>query len=95
MSLALVLGGGGVAGVAWETGFLLGVQDESPETVDRLLQPDVILGTSAGAIVGRSWSLLVVRKRRSFFGSALIRRLTICRAIWLLMPIACWLAERM
>ena len=52
MSLALVLGGGGVAGVAWETGLLLGVQDESPETADRLLQADVILGTSAGAIVG-------------------------------------------
>jgi NTE family protein len=39
MSRALVLGGGGVVGVAWETGYLLGVQDESPETVDRLLQP--------------------------------------------------------
>jgi NTE family protein len=52
MSLALVLGGGGVAGVAWETGLLLGVQDESPEAADRLLQADVILGTSAGAIVG-------------------------------------------
>jgi NTE family protein len=52
MNLALVLGGGGVAGVAWETGLLLGVQDESPEAADRLLQADVILGTSAGAIVG-------------------------------------------
>ena len=52
MSLALVLGGGGVAGAAWETALLLGVQDESPETADRLLQADVILGTSAGAIVG-------------------------------------------
>jgi hypothetical protein len=37
MNLALVLGGGGVAGVAWETGLLLGVQDESPEAADRLL----------------------------------------------------------
>jgi NTE family protein len=52
VSLALVLGGSGVAGVAWETGLLLGVQDESPEAADRLLQNDVILGTSAGAIVG-------------------------------------------
>ena len=52
MSLALVLGGSGVAGVAWETGLLLGVQDESPEAAGRLLQADVILGTSAGAIVG-------------------------------------------
>jgi NTE family protein len=38
MSLALVLGGSGVAGVAWETGLLLGVKDESPEAADRLLQ---------------------------------------------------------
>ena len=28
--LAVVLAGGGVAGIAWETGFLLGVQDEEP-----------------------------------------------------------------
>src|SRR6185312_9845073 len=52
MTLALVLGGGGVAGVAWETGLLLGIQDECPEAVDRLLNADVVLGTSAGAIVG-------------------------------------------
>jgi NTE family protein len=52
MSLALVLGGGGVAGVAWETGLLLGIQDEAPDAADRLLQADVVLGTSAGAMVG-------------------------------------------
>ncbi len=52
MSLALVLAGGGVAGIAWETGFLLGVQDESEETARRLLTADVLLGTSAGSAVG-------------------------------------------
>jgi NTE family protein len=52
MRLALVLAGGGVAGIAWETGFLLGVQDESPETAGRLTNADVLLGTSAGSAVG-------------------------------------------
>jgi NTE family protein len=52
VSLALVLGGGGFAGVAWETGLLLGIQDKSLATAERLLQADVILGTSAGALVG-------------------------------------------
>jgi NTE family protein len=51
MTLALVLAGGGVAGIAWETGFLLGVQDESLPTATRLLGADVLLGTSAGSTV--------------------------------------------
>jgi NTE family protein len=51
MTLALVLAGGGVAGIAWETGFLLGVQDESLPTASRLLDADVLLGTSAGSTV--------------------------------------------
>ena len=51
MTLALVLAGGGVAGIAWETGFLLGVEDESPLTASRLLGADVLLGTSAGSTV--------------------------------------------
>ena len=49
--LALVLAGGGVAGIAWETGFLLGVQDAQPAAADRLLDADVLLGTSAGSAV--------------------------------------------
>lgn len=48
---ALVLGGGGVAGIAWETGVLRGIADESPETVERLLAADVLVGTSAGSAV--------------------------------------------
>ncbi|HZQ32365.1 MAG TPA: patatin-like phospholipase family protein [Mycobacterium sp.] len=49
--LALVLAGGGVAGIAWETGFLLGVQDSEPEAAGHLIDPDVLLGTSAGSAV--------------------------------------------
>ncbi len=48
---ALVLGGGGVAGIAWETGVLAGIADESPATADALLKSDVLLGTSAGSAV--------------------------------------------
>ncbi|MDN5757353.1 MAG: patatin-like phospholipase family protein [Tomitella sp.] len=49
---ALVLAGGGLAGIAWELGFLLGVQDESRDTATALVGSDLILGTSAGSVVG-------------------------------------------
>lgn len=43
-----VLGGGGVAGIAWEVGVLAGLADEG-----LTVAPDaVLLGTSAGAVVG-------------------------------------------
>ena len=48
---ALILGGGGVAGIAWETGVLLGIADESPVAARALLDSDVLLGTSAGSAV--------------------------------------------
>lgn len=49
---ALALAGGGVAGIAWETGFLLGLLDEAPELIGRLLQPSTaLIGTSAGSTV--------------------------------------------
>lgn len=48
---ALVLAGGGVAGIAWETGVLRGIADESPAAAAALLTSDVLLGTSAGAAV--------------------------------------------
>ncbi len=51
MKLGLVLAGGGVAGIAWETGFLLGVQDKSPDAAAGLLTADVFIGTSAGSTV--------------------------------------------
>jgi NTE family protein len=48
---ALVLGGGGIAGIAWETGVLLGIADESPTVARALLDSDVLIGTSAGSAV--------------------------------------------
>jgi NTE family protein len=48
---ALVLAGGGLAGIAWETGILRGIADESAATAEALLESDVVLGTSAGSTV--------------------------------------------
>jgi len=49
---ALVLSGGGVAGIAWETGVLLGIQDVEPSTAMKILgAPTALVGTSAGAAV--------------------------------------------
>ena len=48
---ALVLGGGGLAGIAWQTGILLGIADDVPAAAQALLQSDVLLGTSAGSAV--------------------------------------------
>jgi NTE family protein len=46
-----VLAGGGLAGIAWETGVLRGIEDESEKTARALLDSDVVLGTSAGSAV--------------------------------------------
>jgi NTE family protein len=48
---ALVLAGGGLAGIAWETGILRGIADELPVTAQALIDSDVIVGTSAGSAV--------------------------------------------
>jgi NTE family protein len=48
MSRALVLGGGGPVGVAWEVGLAAGLEEEGV----RLLEADFYVGTSAGSIVG-------------------------------------------
>jgi NTE family protein len=48
---ALVLAGGGLAGIAWEIGILRGIEDESAETAHALLASDVMVGTSAGSAV--------------------------------------------
>jgi NTE family protein len=48
---ALVLGGGGLAGIAWEVGILRGVRDVFPALVPRLISAELIVGTSAGAAV--------------------------------------------
>jgi NTE family protein len=51
-----VLAGGGLAGIAWETGVLRGIADESPETAQALLESDVLVGTSAGSTVAAQLS---------------------------------------
>jgi len=48
MTRALVLGGGGPVGIAWETGLALGLASRGVE----LGQADRIVGTSAGSVVG-------------------------------------------
>ncbi|WP_207544748.1 patatin-like phospholipase family protein [Mycolicibacterium elephantis] len=53
---ALVLAGGGLAGIAWETGVLAGVADVSPETAKALIDSDVLVGTSAGSAVAAQLS---------------------------------------
>lgn len=45
---ALVLGGGGVTGVAWEWGILAGLAEAGVE----LSAADLVVGTSAGSVVG-------------------------------------------
>jgi Patatin-like phospholipase len=45
---ALVLGGGGVTGIAWETGVIAGLADQGID----LAAAEVIIGTSAGSVVG-------------------------------------------
>ena len=44
----LVLGGGGITGIAWETGLLLGLQDLGVDVTGA----DAVVGTSAGSVVG-------------------------------------------
>lgn len=44
---ALVLGGGGVAGIGWETGMLFGLAEHGVD----VLAADVVVGTSAGSAV--------------------------------------------
>lgn len=45
---ALVLGGGGVTGIAWETGLLHGLREVGVD----LVGADLLIGTSAGSVVG-------------------------------------------
>lgn len=48
---ALVLAGGGLAGIAWETGVLCGIADVDPALASSILDADVVIGTSAGSAV--------------------------------------------
>ena len=53
---ALVLGGGGVTGVAWEIGILSGLVEAGLDVTGA----DLVVGTSAGSVVAatssRGWS---------------------------------------
>ena len=51
MKRALVLAGGGVAGIAWELGVLRGLHDADPDLAGRVIAADLIVGTSAGSAV--------------------------------------------
>jgi len=48
MTRALVLGGGGLTGIAWEAGVLMGLRERGVDTEHW----DLVVGTSAGSIVG-------------------------------------------
>lgn len=48
MKRALILGGGGVVGIAWETGILSGLADGGVD----VREADLVVGTSAGSMVG-------------------------------------------
>jgi NTE family protein len=48
METALVLGGGGVTGIAWEWGMLAGLAEAGVD----LCAADLVIGTSAGSVVG-------------------------------------------
>jgi NTE family protein len=48
MKRALVLGGGGITGIAWEIGLLKGLRDLGVDLTDA----DTVVGTSAGSVVG-------------------------------------------
>jgi NTE family protein len=59
---AIVLGGGGVTGIAWEIGVLAGLLDAGVD-----LGADAVFGTSAGSFVGTAltaaWGWAFVRGR--------------------------------
>lgn len=62
---ALVLGGGGVAGVAWELGILLGLYESGVD----VRNAQVVVGTSAGSVVGAQ--IATVRDLESLFAAQL------------------------
>ena len=87
MGRALVLGGGGITGIAWELGLLAGLRRNGVDVTGA----DLVVGTSAGAVVGAlvvAWlgrfrhmglTLLVVQVT---FG-VLIAAFALSRVFWL------------
>jgi len=61
---ALVLGGGGALGISWEVGLLAGLREEGVDVGNA----DLIVGTSAGSVVGtqialgKTWSELMTEQ---------------------------------
>lgn len=53
MTTAVVLAGGGLTGIAWEIGVLLGLREQGLNIV---ADADLIIGTSAGSVVGTQLS---------------------------------------
>ncbi len=53
MTRALVLGGGGPVGIAWESGLIAGLAEKGVD----LSQADYVVGTSAGSVVGAQLTL--------------------------------------
>jgi NTE family protein len=66
MTRALVLGGGGLTGIAWETGVLMGLKEAGVD----IQQWDLVVGTSAGSVVGAK--VLGEPDFEAFFGRQLI-----------------------
>jgi len=66
MSRALVLGGGGPVGIAWEMGLLAGLEEAGV----RLAEADFVLGTSAGAFVG---SQIAMQRPLAEMAAAILR----------------------
>ena len=64
----LVLGGGGVTGIAWEVGLLAGLRDGGADVSGA----DLVIGTSAGSAVGA-----VIAQRRGPRGP--VRRADLAR----------------
>lgn len=65
MSRALVLGGGGPVGIAWEAGLIAGLAEGGVD----LSEADFIMGTSAGSFVG---SQLAMGRKASDMAAAIV-----------------------
>jgi NTE family protein len=70
MTRALVLGGGGVTGIAWESGVLQGLADAGFD----IRGWDMVVGTSAGAVVGAK--VLGERDFEAWFATQLLDDIT-------------------
>jgi NTE family protein len=93
-SRALVLGGGGVTGVAWETGLLWGLYEAGLD----LTQADVFIGTSAGSMVaaqltsGRALAELFATQMAEGSGE-IAARMSPAALLWFLLAMA-WPGDR-